>query len=129
MLPASRVSRPARSRSRVVLPVPFAPTIPTRSLGVTSQSKSSNRVLRPNRFAAPVTWIMMLSKFLEQDDILAHQAGPQSCANACQVRSLRNMAHNLSRSRAGQPAFLDHRLAVHEHQVESFGKLMWFHEC
>src|SRR4051794_15281230 len=58
MLPPSRPSRPARIRNSVVLPVPLAPTMPTRSLGVTSQSKSSNRTLGPNLLAAPVSWII-----------------------------------------------------------------------
>ena len=39
--------RLASSRSGVDLPVPLAPTIPVRSLGVTSQSAFSNRILGP----------------------------------------------------------------------------------
>src|SRR5689334_9581822 len=52
---------PYRILSSVDLPVPLAPTMPTRSLGVTSQSRFSKRVLGPNRLAAPVSWIMECS--------------------------------------------------------------------
>ena len=49
---------PARILSSVDLPVPLAPTMPMRSLGVIIQSTFSKRVLGPNRLPAPVSWIM-----------------------------------------------------------------------
>ncbi len=50
---------PARILSSVDLPVPLAPTMPARSLGVTSQSRFSKSVLGPKRLAAPVSWIIL----------------------------------------------------------------------
>jgi hypothetical protein len=47
MLPESRPSMPASTLSSDDFPVPFAPTMPTRSLGVTSQSTFSKRILGP----------------------------------------------------------------------------------
>jgi len=47
MVPARGVARPASSRSRVVLPAPLAPTIPTTSPGATVRSSDSNRARWP----------------------------------------------------------------------------------
>src|ERR1039458_9864668 len=58
IVPASRPSMPARILRSVDLPVPLAPTMPARSLGVTSQSRFSKSVLGPKRLAAPVSWII-----------------------------------------------------------------------
>src|SRR5215469_9773689 len=50
--PLSRVSIPASSFSKVDLPVPFAPTSPTRSLAPTTQLRPSKSVLEPKCFPA-----------------------------------------------------------------------------
>ena len=47
---------PARTLSRVDLPVPFAPTRAVRSLGVMSQSAFSNKTRGPNRLPAAESW-------------------------------------------------------------------------
>ena len=49
---------PARILSSVDLPVPLAPTMPARSLGVTSQSRFSKSSLGPKRLPAPESWII-----------------------------------------------------------------------
>src|SRR5215472_4960599 len=57
----------ARIFSSVDFPVPLPPTTPTRSLGVMSQSRPSNRSLWPNRFPAPESWIIGLLLFHHGD--------------------------------------------------------------
>ena len=47
MAPESSPSMPASTFSSDDLPVPLAPTMPARSLGVTSQSTFSKRILGP----------------------------------------------------------------------------------
>src|SRR5579871_37960 len=49
---------PPRIFSRVDLPVPLAPTMPTRSRGPIVQSRFSNSSLGPKRLPPPEIWIM-----------------------------------------------------------------------
>src|ERR1035438_4959992 len=63
-LPYSSDSRPARILSKVVLPVPLAPTKPARSFEVISQFRFSNSSLWPKRLPAPESWIIGKKTFL-----------------------------------------------------------------
>src|SRR5579862_6159077 len=49
---------PARTLSSVVLPLPLAPTNPTRSCAVIIQLRSSKSSLGPKRLPAPESWII-----------------------------------------------------------------------
>ena len=51
-LPPSAASRPARSRSKVVLPTPLGPTTPRRVRGPTVRSILSSTVAPPNARAS-----------------------------------------------------------------------------
>src|ERR1035438_2557499 len=53
--PAAVAFGPPNTLSSDDFPVPLAPTMPTRSLGVTSQSTFSKRTLGPYRLPAPVS--------------------------------------------------------------------------
>src|SRR5438094_8090812 len=101
-LPESTESSPARSFYSVRLPVPFAPTSPTRSPDVTIQSRSWNRVLEPKRLPAPVSWIIGY-RYAE---------------------SIRLVPQNFSRQRTGGLSVFHHGSSVHHDQLETFGILV-----
>src|SRR5262245_23635554 len=58
MVPSSGSSRPASIFSSVVLPAPFGPDRPMRSLFLTCHDTSSSRTRSPYRLVRPSTWIM-----------------------------------------------------------------------
>src|SRR5215472_12166872 len=65
--PSSSDSMPASTFSNVDFPVPFAPTRPTRSPGVKSQSRPPKRTLEPKCFPAEESWIMGAKRAAEFD--------------------------------------------------------------
>src|SRR5262245_46141233 len=58
MVPSSGSSSPASILSSVVLPAPFGPDSPMRSLFLTCHDTSSSRTRSPYRLVRPSTWIM-----------------------------------------------------------------------
>src|SRR5687767_996053 len=81
ILPRSALSSPARIRRNVLLPQPFLPTRPTRSLGPMESEAPSSIARAPKYFSIPFALNMSLHRSIRTERIplpeyfIEHQAG------------------------------------------------------